>query len=259
MHDKQLNLSLVTKNAQASVTQSILWDSASGFTQHSWSSRQIPSHTEGEHVVYGVYQIQQLTQYPSINTTNLRALCLCIEKKVLCHTGLGFLPERSPKGRKEKHWYKLNLTKHILPPACAWNGFPCESLVRQYSLWDKENFSVRCSYLSYVQSKYTGWAGQTPCSDRNQGPIGKPSNSKDLMTKGGKKTPKPQTALRHCTVSDLPTTSTTHAPTKLALPPKLTYSADPLPQSFKFSNLTKKKLYGKKPMEGTAKCIMIVS
>lgn len=84
------------------------------------------------------------------------------------------------------------------------------------------------------------------------------------MTRGEKKQekkkePKTQTALRHCIVSALPTTSTTHAPTKLALPPKLTYSAYPLPQSFKFSFLTEKKLHGKNPMEGTAKCIMIVS
>lgn len=139
-------------------------------------------------------------------------------------------------------------------------GFPCKSLVRHYSPWDKENFSARCSYL---HTKYAGWAGQTPCGDRNQGPAGKPSNSKGLMTRGEKKnkkkTPKPQTASRHCTVSVLPTTSTTHAPTKLVLLPKLTYSAYPLPQSLKFSFLTEKKFHGKNPMEGTAKCIMIVS
>lgn len=85
--------------------------------------------------------------------------------------------------------------------------------------WDKENFSARCSYL---QTKYTGWAGQTPCSDRNQGYIGKPSNTKSLMTRGEKKkttktrkkkTPKPHTALRHCTISALP------PPLPLVLPP----------------------------------------
>lgn len=85
------------------------------------------------------------------------------------------------------------------------------------------------------------------------------SHDKGRKKNQGKKTSKSQTALRHNTVSALPTTSTTHAPTKLVLPPKLTCSAYPLPQSFKFSFLTEKKLHGKNPVEGKAKCIMIAS
>lgn len=161
----------------------------------------------------------------SISQQNqLKAVCSCNWNKGTLQYRVKFPTGKTNKGKKGETLTGINLIK-----PCLTDTFPtiCRERIPMEVCSQTEVQSVT---QSKFQTKHTAstrqdslkW--QKPTAHRQT-----VSDSKGSWGEGKTHNRKTQTALRHCTSSALPTTTTTHVPTELVLQLKLTYSAYPPP------------------------------